>query len=78
MHIDENKKFDKRNIDKNMKEGIFTPKDYEIYLSRLPDVIDKAFVDEELESDSTEITSKEDDARPKKTEPKKKSKRKGK
>jgi len=78
MHIDEGKKFDKRNIDKNIKEGMFSPKDYEVYLSRLPDVSDKAFLGEEPESDSVEITPREDDGRPKKAESKKKSKGKGK
>jgi len=43
MHIDENKKFDKRNVERNIKNGIITHKDYEIYLSRLPDVSDEVF-----------------------------------
>jgi len=43
MHIDENKKFDKRNIEKNIKSRIITQKDYEIYLSKLPDVSDKLY-----------------------------------
>ena len=43
MHIDENKKFDKRNIGKNIKSRIITQKDYEIYLSKLPDVSDKLY-----------------------------------
>ncbi len=78
MHIDENKKFDKRNIDKNIKEGMLSQKEYEIHLSRLPDVSDKAFLGEEPETESIEITPREDDGRPKKGEPKKKSKGKGK
>jgi len=44
MHIDESKKFDKRNIDRNIKNGIITKKDYEIYLSKLPDVSGKIFI----------------------------------
>jgi len=47
MHIDENKKFDKRNIEKNLKDGIITQKDYEIYLSKLPDLSDKVFSPED-------------------------------
>ena len=78
MHIDENKKFDKRNIEKNIKDGMISQKECDIYLSRLPDVSDKAFLEEEPESDSIDITPKEDDGRPKKAESKKKSKGKGK
>ena len=78
MHIDENKKFDKRNIEKNIKEGVISQKECEIYLSRLPDVGGKAFLGEEPESDSIGITSEEDEGRPKKAESKKKSKGKGK
>jgi hypothetical protein len=43
MHIDENKKFDKRNIEKNIRSGIINQKDYETYLSKLPDISDKLF-----------------------------------
>ena len=78
MHIDENKQFDKRNFERNIKDGSISRKDYETYLSRLPDVIEKAFLGEEPENESIEIISKEGDERPKKAEPKKKSKGKGK
>ena len=54
MHIDENKKFDKRNIEKNIKDGIITGKDYEMFLSKLPDVSDKLFSPEEMVADSEE------------------------
>jgi hypothetical protein len=47
MHIDESKKFDKRNIERNIKNGVITKKDYEIYLSKLIDVSDKIFIPEE-------------------------------
>ena len=52
MHIDEAKKFDKRNIVGNIKSGVFSQKEYEIYLSRLPDASGKIFnpETEELES----------------------------
>ncbi len=50
MHIDENKKFDKRNIERNIKNGVITQKEYELYLSKLPDVSDKIYIpDESLE-----------------------------
>ncbi len=47
MHTDENKRYDKRNIDTNLRKGEVTLKDYEVYLSRLPDVSDKVFTPEE-------------------------------
>jgi len=43
MHIDEDKKLDKRNIGRNVKDGVMAQKDYEIYLSKLADVSDKLF-----------------------------------
>ncbi len=56
MHTDENKKFDVRNIDRNFKEGLITEKDYQVYLSRLPDVSEKVFnVDEESTEESEEL-----------------------
>lgn len=57
MHVDESKKFDKRNIERNIKDGIITLKDYEAYLSRLPDVSDKILLPEgemtDFEADET-------------------------
>ncbi len=47
MHIDENKKFDKRNLEKNIKDGIIAEKDYEMFISKLPDVSDKLYNPEE-------------------------------
>ena len=78
MHIDENKQFDKRNIEKNIKGGVLTKKEYETYLSRLPDVSDKVFLDEEPQAESIDTPSREDEGRPKKAELKKRSKGKGK
>jgi hypothetical protein len=60
MHIDENKKFDKRNIEKNLKNGIITTKDYETFLSKLPDVSDKLFNPEEAAPDSEELEAKKE------------------
>jgi len=79
MHIDENKKFDKRNIEKNIKDGIITQKDYEIYLSKLPETSDKLFCPEETTIESDEFELKKDGEIPsKKQVTKKKTKGKGK
>ncbi|MFB0507837.1 MAG: hypothetical protein ACETWT_13985 [Thermodesulfobacteriota bacterium] len=42
MHIDESKKFDKRTIEKYLKEGIVSATEWEQFLKKLPDVSDKA------------------------------------
>ena len=75
MHTDENKIFDKRNIERNIKNGIITQKDYEIYLSKLPDISDELFNPEESSIDSKEYESKkEGNIQPKKKTAKKKAK----
>jgi hypothetical protein len=77
MHIDEAKKFDKRNIAKNIKEGIITQKDYEIFISKLSDVSDKLFNLEESQAIPDEIQSKKGSLEPlKKKKVKKKPKTK--
>jgi len=58
MHIDEDKIFDKRNIERNIKNGIITQTDYEILLSKLPDASDKLFNPEETLTDLDEMESK--------------------
>jgi hypothetical protein len=79
MHTDEQKKFDIRTIERNTKSGIITQKDYETYLSKLPDVRDKVFNPEEPSEDSGEVESKrEGESSSKKREMKKKVKSKGK
>jgi len=80
MHIDENKRFDRRNIENNIKNGIITQKDYETYLSKLPDVSDKLFSPEDTTIGSDELESKEEAERAtsKKRLTKKKAKGKGK
>ena len=79
MHTDENKIFDKRNIETNIKNGIIGQEGYEIYLLKLPDVSDKLINPEEFSSDSDEFESKKgDEIQPKKKGIKKKSKGKGK
>ena len=60
MHIDEGKRFDKRNVAQNLKNGIITQKDYEIFLSKLPDASEKLFNPEESVADSDEIRLKKD------------------
>lgn len=60
MHIDEDKKFDKRNIVRNIKNGIITQKDYEILLSKLPDASEKLFNPEENPAVLDEIKSKKE------------------
>ncbi len=78
MHIDEQKKFDKRNIERNIKNGIINQKDYEIYLSKLPDVRDKISNPEEFLNYSKDPgTRKQSETQPKKKEMKKKPKAKG-
>ncbi len=79
MHIDEQKKFDIRNIERNIKAGIITQKDYEAYLSKLPDVSDKIFNPEEPpdEQEESELKRKTEETA-KKKETKKKTKAKGK
>lgn len=72
MHIDEGKKFDKRNIEKNIKNGIITQKDYEIYLSKLPDVSHKIYIPEECSDDTMESGSESKEKNIKKKEIKKK------
>ena len=59
MHVDEDKKFDKRNIARNIKNGIITQKDYETFVSRLPDVSNKLFNPEETSTDLGEVESRE-------------------
>jgi len=79
MHIDEDKKFDKRNIARNVKNGIITQKDYETFLSKLPDVSNKLFNSEETSTDLGEVEKREvGDTSIKKKAAKKKVKGKGK
>ena len=79
MHIDESKKYDKRNIERNIKDGIITEKDYGIYFSRLPDISDKLFSLGEDMTDFNELDPKGEDETPtKKKGIKKKAKGKGK
>jgi hypothetical protein len=54
MHIDEDKRFDKRNLMMNIKNGVITQKEYEIWVSKLPDASDKVFNPEETSPDSGE------------------------
>jgi len=79
MHTDENKKFDKRNVVRNIKDGIITQKDYEIYLSKLPDVSDKLSNIEDSLVETEDFKSKrQEEIQIKKRVIKKKTKGKGK
>ena len=79
MHTDEEKKFDIRTVGRNTKSGIITQKDYETYLSKLPDVSDKVFNPEEASQDFGDVESKrEGELSSKKKELKKKVRSKGK
>jgi hypothetical protein len=77
MHIDENKTFDKRNVQRNIKNERIAQKDYEIYLSRLPDVSDKVFNPEESIPDSRDFESKKDNEIQSKMKREKKGEKKG-
>lgn len=43
MHVDESKKFDKRSVERKIREGVISQKEYEDYLASLPDVADKVY-----------------------------------
>jgi hypothetical protein len=58
MHTDEDKKFDRRNVASNIRTGLMTKRDYELYLSKLPDVSEKVFLPEESPSDSVDVEAK--------------------
>jgi hypothetical protein len=79
MHIDENKKFDKRNVAWNIRNGIISQKDYETFMSRLPDASSKLFNPEESSSGQIEVEPREESETSfKKKGTKKKGKGKGK
>jgi hypothetical protein len=60
MHIDESKKFDKRTIDRNLKEGTVSAKEWEQFLKKLPDVSDKVeFVMSEETQEEETVEDKE-------------------
>ncbi|RLA81619.1 MAG: hypothetical protein DRG33_00185 [Deltaproteobacteria bacterium] len=43
MHVDPQKKFDVRNIERNMKEGVITEEEYRKFLEELPDASHKIY-----------------------------------
>ena len=51
MHTDESKRFDKRNIQSNLRRRVVSKKDYETYLAKLPDVSDNIFSFDEKSSE---------------------------
>ncbi len=79
MHTDEGKSFDKRNVVRNIKDGVITQKDYEIYLSKIPDASDKIFNPEESLPESYDLElDRQEGLEPRKKGGKKKAKGKGK
>jgi hypothetical protein len=44
MHVDANKRYDKRTIEQRIREGLISQKDYDNYLARLPDLSKKTEV----------------------------------
>ena len=60
MHIDESKKFDKRTIERDLKAGTVSAKEWEQFLKGLPDVSDKVdFVMSEEEQEEQKEQDKE-------------------
>ncbi|MCK5554151.1 MAG: hypothetical protein KAJ09_13455 [Deltaproteobacteria bacterium] len=56
MHIDDDKKFDNRTIDRNLREGIISTEEWKKNLKALPDVSDHAdlvVIDEGQKEEST-------------------------
>ncbi len=43
MHTDEDKRYDKRTIERDLREGLISPREYEEYLRKIPDVSNKVF-----------------------------------
>jgi len=74
MHTDEAKKFDKRNVEGNIRSGIITKKEYESYLSKLIDVRGKLFLPEESPPDTEDKLRKDDEKSPRKKKTKKRAK----
>jgi hypothetical protein len=66
MHIDENKKWDKRTIERNLKEGVVSPNEWEKYLKSLPDSSDNAdfvmIVDEQKQEGADDEEGKSEES----------------
>ena len=56
MHIDESKKFDRRTIEKNLREGIVSAEEWKKFLRSLPDVSENVdlVINEEGKGEATE------------------------
>ncbi len=61
MHTDNRKVFDRRNIEGNVRRGIVSRRDYEAYLSKLPDVSDKIAAPEEQDGQEGDGKSRKSD-----------------
>ena len=68
MHTDQGKRFDKRNIEANLRRKVMTPKEHESYLSKLPDMSHKIYDPEEelLENEPESASGGDYDRSPKK------------
>ena len=78
MHTDETKRFDKRNVESNLRNGVISRKEYETYLSKLPDVSDKVFAEESSGDQEGPLPDRDREIETKQKKLKKKSKAKGK
>ena len=78
MHTDETKRFDKRNVESNLRNGVISRKEYETYLSKLPDVSDKVFAEELPEDQEGSPPDRDHELETRQKKLKKKSKGKGK
>jgi len=68
MHTDQGKRFDKRNIESNLRRKVMTPKEYESYLAKLSDMSHKIFDPEEefSENEPESASAGDHDRSPKK------------
>ncbi|NIO03037.1 MAG: hypothetical protein GTN74_00050 [Proteobacteria bacterium] len=51
MHTDEEKRYDKRTIEGNLRQGVMSHQEFQEYLTNLPDVSHKAFCWKEGDKD---------------------------
>ena len=54
MHVDPNKKFDIRTVERNLREGIITEEEYREFLESLPDASHKVLCEDQQEGEGEE------------------------
>ena len=59
MHIDQDKRFDKRSVDQAIREGLMSQKEYQDYLANLPDVSDKVYDGQDRSAGEEDKTKKD-------------------